>query len=271
MSSLWLDGGILRGYYGEGGDIVLPDFVYDVGGYVFRNHTGIKSVTIPDGALDVGYGAFSGCEGLIKVVLPDSIQRIDMYAFSGCKRLPEVRLPSKLRILRDSTFIHCVSLRHVYIPEGVEKIEFHAFFGCDSLTEIRALGVTEVEDPVIDRICKCILPKVPLEKLDSAAMKRNGTLGYCSCPSLYGETGRKYGEYARANCDMLVEAAVRCGFPEPLRYFYKEGLLTPEKLPGYIELSQQYQNTEVTAFLLECGAGEPRDRFWSAFEKEFEL
>lgn len=270
MSSLWLDGGVLRGYYGEGGDVVLPDFIYDVGGYVFRNHGGVRSVTIPDGALDVGYGCFSGCTGLVKVVLPDSIQRIDMYAFSGCERLPEVRLPARLKILRDSTFINCVSLRRVHIPEGVTTIEFHAFFGCDRLTEVVAPGVTAVEDPIIDRACKCVLPKVPIDGLESTAMKDNGALGYCSRPALYGATAAGYAHYAADRREALIETAIRRGFPEPLRYFQKEGLLDPERLPAYLELSQQCKNTEVTAFLLECGAGET-DRVWAELDKEFEL
>lgn len=269
MSSLWLDGGILRGYYGEGGDVVLPDFVYDVGGYVFRNQTGVRSVIIPDGALDVGYGAFSGCTGLVKVMLPDSIQRIDMYAFSGCERLPEVRLPAKLKVIRDSTFIHCVSLRNVHIPDGVERMEFHAFYGCDRLSEIVATGVTFVEDPIIDRTAKCVLPRVSIESLESAAMKQNGTLGYCSAPQLYGKTARGYADYAAENREALIKASIRCGFSEPLRYFSREGLLSREKLPEYLELSQQSRQTEVTAFLLECGGGQT-DR-WSAFDKEFEL
>lgn len=270
MSSLWLDGGVLRGYYGEGGDVVLPDFIYDVGGYVFRNHTGVRSVTIPEGALDVGYGTFSGCTGLTKVVLPDSIQRIDMYAFSGCERLPEVRLPAKLKILRDSTFINCVSLQKVHIPAGVETIEFHAFFGCDRLTEIIAPGVTVVEDPIIDRIAKCVLPRVPIDELTSKGMKDNGALGYCSDPALYGETAAGYAAYAEEHYDALVEASIRCGFPEPLRYFRDRGLLDQTRLPGYLELSQQCQNAEITAFLLDCSAGSAVD-FWSEFEKEFEL
>lgn len=269
MSSLWLDGGVLRGYYGEGGDIVLPDFIYDVGGYVFRNHSGIRSIVIPDGALDVGYGTFSGCSGLVKVVLPDSIQRIDMYAFSGCERLPEVRLPAKLRILRDSTFINCVSLRKVCIPDSVETIEFHAFYGCDSLTEIVALGVKSVEDPIIDRTAKCVLPLIPIDKLESVAMKCNGALGYCSHPELYIETGKGYAAYAVAHRDRLIEASIRCGFSEPLRYYRREGLIFPEKLPAYLELSQEYKQTEITAFLLDCGRY--RTDRWSTFDKEFEL
>lgn len=271
MSSLWLDGGVLRGYYGEGGDVVLPDFIYDVGGYVFRNHAGVRSVTIPDGALDVGYGTFSGCTGLVKVVLPDSIQRIDMYAFSGCERLPEVRLPAKLKILRDSTFINCISLRKVHIPDSVETIEFHAFYGCDRLTEITALGVTMVEDPIIDRTSKCILPNISIDALESNAMKENGTLGYCTCPGRYTDTAAGYAAYARAHHERLIETSIRCGFPEPVRYFAQEGLLTPERLPDYLELSQQCKNAELTAFLLECGAGADEDRFWADFEKEFEL
>lgn len=270
MSSLWLDGGVLRGYYGEGGDIVLPDFIYDVGGYVFRNQTGVRSVTIPDGALDVGYGTFSGCTGLVKVVLPDSIQRIDMYAFSGCERLPEVRLPAKLKVLRDSTFINCISLRRVHIPDSVRTIEFHAFFGCDRLAEIVAPGVTEVEDPIIDRVCKCVLPQVPLEGLESAAMKDNGTLGYCARPELYGDTAAGYAAYAATHRDRLTEAAVRCGFPEPLRYFREHQLLDMERLPFYLELAQQGQNAEITAFLLEC-SGKGEEQVWAEFDKEFEL
>lgn len=271
MSSLWLDGGVLRGYYGEGGDVVLPDFIYDVGGYVFRNHTGVRSVTIPDGALDVGYGTFSGCTGLVKVVLPDSIQRIDMYAFSGCERLPEVRLPAKLKVLRDSTFINCISLHRVRIPDGVESIEFHAFYGCDSLTEIQAAGVTMVEDPIIDRTAKCILPNVPIDALDSGVMKDNGTLGYCTRPELYTATAAGYAAYAEAHCNTLIEASIRCGFPEPLRYFKTAGLLSAERLPEYLELSQQCKNAEITAFLLECGAENNAGDFWTEFEKEFEL
>ncbi len=271
MSSLWLDGGVLRGYYGEGGDVVLPDFIYDVGGYVFRNHTGVRSVTVPDGALDIGYGTFSGCTGLVKVTLPDSIQRIDMYAFSGCERLPEVRLPARLKILRDSTFINCVSLRRVHIPEGVETIEFHAFYGCDSLTELLAAGVTMVEDPIIDRTAKCVLPKLPIDALESQAMKDNGTLGYCTRPELYSDTAAGYAAYAEKHSEALIEASIRCDFPEPLRYFKSAGLLSAERLPRYLELSQQCKNAEITAFLLECGAGNEVGQFWVEFEKEFEL
>ena len=273
MRSLWLDGGVLRGYYGEGGDVVLPDFIYDVGGYVFRNQTGIRSVTVPDGAIDIGYGAFSGCTGLRSVVLPDSILRIDMYAFSGCEKLAEVRLPGKMKIIRDSTFINCISLRKVFIPNGVEKIEFHAFFGCDQLTEIKALGVREVEDPIIDRVAKCILPQVAIDALESAAMKDNGALGYCSCPERYGETRVGYAAYAAKNHERLIETAIRCGFSEPLRYFQRENLLQGEKLPEYIELAQRSENTEATAFLLECKFqnGSNEDSIWSVFDKEFEL
>lgn len=270
MSSLWLDGGVLRGYYGEGGDIVLPDFIYDVGGYVFRNQTAVRSVVIPDGAIDVGYGTFSGCSGLTKVILPDSILRIDMYAFSGCERLPEVRLPAKLKILRDSTFIHCVSLRKVYIPDGVEKIEFHAFYGCDSLTEIRALGVTEVEDPIIDRTARCILPRVPIEMLGSAPMKRNGALGFCSEPALYTDTAAGYEAYVRDHAQELAESAVRCGFAGPLRYLDRQDLLETDRLPGYIELAQKSGNTEATAFLLDVQSRRG-NTVWDEIDKEFEL
>ena len=272
-SSLWLDGGVLRGYYGEGGDVVLPDFIYDVGGYVFRNQTRVRSVTIPDGAIDVGYGAFSGCSGLTRVVLPDSILRIDMYAFSGCESLPVVRLPGKMKILRDSTFIHCSSLRKVEIPDRVEKIEFHAFYGCDALREVRAMGVREVEDPIIDRTARCILPLVPMEQLESKQMQLNGALGYCSFPELYGETAGEYEAYAAEHVSELMEQSIRCRFSEPLRYFAQRGLLTEEGLTDYLEQAQTAKNTEAVAFLLEYKFAQPHaeDDAWNDIDKEFEL
>lgn len=272
VRNLWLDGGVLRGYYGEGGEVVLPDFVYDVGGYVFRNHTRVTSVVIPDGAIDVGYGAFSGCSGLTKVVLPDSILRIDMYAFSRCDHLTEVRLPAKQKILRDSTFIHCSALRRVWIPDTLESIEFHAFYGCDALTEIQGLGVTSVEDPIIDRTAKCILPNIPIAAFESQAMQYNGALGYCTHPELYKDTATEYAQYVQEHADALIRAAVQSGFSEPLRYFDREGLLSAA-VDTYLELAQQTGNAEIIAFLLDCSArakGASED-VWAQIDREFEL
>lgn len=276
MRNLWLDGGVLRGYYGEQVDIVLPDFIYEVGGYVFRNLEHIRSVVIPDGALDIGYGSFSGCTGLARVVIPDSIQRIDMYAFSGCEKLAEVKLPASLKIIRDSTFIHCANLRNVKIPDGVQKIEFHAFYGCDRLNEIAALGVTEIEDPIIDCVTKCVFPLVSIDTVESKLMKDNLALGFMSQPAKYTDTKASYAEYVAENASHLAELSVFHGFPEPLRYLDTNGLLNADLLPSLIATAQERGKADITAFLLDCQ--EKRGKldhtsasFWTEFDEEFEL
>lgn len=276
MRNLWLDGGVLRGYYGDQADVVLPDFIYEVGGYVFRNLEHIRSVVIPDGAIDIGYGSFSGCTGLTRVVIPDSIQRIDMYAFSGCEKLTQVKLPENLKVLRDSTFIHCSHLRNVNIPNGVHKIEFHAFYGCDRLDEIAAYGVTELEDPIIDRVTKCVFPLVAIDAAESKQMKDNLALGFMSQPTRYIDTSANYAEYVTENANRLAELSVFHGFPEPLRYLNANGLLNADLMPRFIETAQERGKADITAFLLDCQEKQGKldhtsKVFWTEFDEEFEL
>ena len=276
VNNLWLDGGILRDYYSDQADIVLPDFVYEVGSYVFRNMDYIRSVTIPEGALDIGYGTFSGCTGLTRVVIPDTVQRIDMYAFSGCEKLTQLKLPKSLKILRDSTFINCTRLREMTIPENVKKVEFHAFFGCVRLKEIRGLGVTELEDPIIDQVSKCIFPLIPMEQVESRLMRENLTLGYMTAPELYGETGQAYADYAVEKAERLARLSVDYGFSEPLRYLNEHELLQAQWLEELVAKAQERGRADITAYLLDCKEKQSNlngdsDDFWDAFDEEFAL
>ena len=55
----------LTGYIGNGGDIVIPDAVVNIGRYAFYHCTKLKSVTIPKSVKTVGYYAFAGCVATI--------------------------------------------------------------------------------------------------------------------------------------------------------------------------------------------------------------
>ena len=275
VNNLWLDGGILRDYYSDQADIVLPEFVYEVGSYVFRNMDYVRSVTIPDGALDIGYGTFSGCTGLTRVVIPDTVQRIDMYAFSGCEKLTQIHLPESLKILRDSTFINCTRLREITIPKNTKKVEFHAFFGCVRLKEIRGQYVTELEDPIIDQVCKCIFPLIPMEQVESRLMRENLTLGYMTAPELYGETGAAYAAYAEEKARRMAQLSVDYGFSEPLRYLSDRGLLQPDWMEELIATAQKRGRADITAYVMDCKEklckSSDSDEFWDAFDEEFAL
>lgn len=69
--------------------ITLPNTVYEIGEYAFKNCAGLKSVEIPN-SLELGIiseGMFYGCTSLETIKLPDNIQKIENLAFQIVKAL----------------------------------------------------------------------------------------------------------------------------------------------------------------------------------------
>ena len=56
--------GVLLGYYGLGGDIVLPNTVTKIGDDALKGNDNIVSITIPGSVKDIGNNAFKGCKKL---------------------------------------------------------------------------------------------------------------------------------------------------------------------------------------------------------------
>lgn len=78
-----------------------------IGGYAFRDCSGLTSVTIPDSVTSIGESAFSGCSGLTSVTIPDSVTNIGDSAFSGCNSLTSVTIPDSVQTLASSAFDGC--------------------------------------------------------------------------------------------------------------------------------------------------------------------
>ena len=93
--------GILRGYNGAGGDVVVPGeldgFTVDVIGVnVFRGET-ITSLTLPETVLELRSNAISTCDNLTRVSLPQSLVVINRMNFFSCNALSEVTIPASVR------------------------------------------------------------------------------------------------------------------------------------------------------------------------------
>lgn len=58
-----------------------------IGESVFKNCTGLTSVTMPNSITNIQMYAFQGCSGLTSVTLPDSLKYISENAFPGCDML----------------------------------------------------------------------------------------------------------------------------------------------------------------------------------------
>ena len=127
------------------GDLVIPDTyngrpVVGLEMRVFRNFTGLTSVTIPETITYIGEYAFAGCTGLTSVTLPDSLNAHGKGIFQGCTGLASVTLGNGIRSVPTSMFEGCASLTSITVPSQVLSVGARAFAGCTSLKSVTILG-----------------------------------------------------------------------------------------------------------------------------------
>ena len=112
--------GVLLGYYGPGGDIVIPNTVTKIGDEAFKGNKKVTSVTIPGSVVDIGNNAFEGCEKLEKVAFtnPDGANNnllIRLSAFKDCTKLTDVEIPARVKQIVGNIFKGCTSLTEIKV------------------------------------------------------------------------------------------------------------------------------------------------------------
>ena len=161
-------------YYNTIKSLIIEDSVTSIGGYAFRNHTGLTSVTIPDSITSIGNYAFEGCTRLKKVnyigdianwckisfagpdsnplyyahnlyindelvtdlIIPNSVTSISNYAFCSCTGLTSITIPDSVTEIGGVAFYGCTGLTSITIPDSVTSIGYSAFAGCTGFTSI---------------------------------------------------------------------------------------------------------------------------------------
>ncbi len=174
--------GLLYGYHGNGGRVVIPNTVTSIASFAFNplgpvdsegngevydNTTitsvvipssvteiqdcaffsciNLKSVTISSGVQYLGEEAFYNCSSLTSVSIPDSVKTVDAEAFCQCKSLVSAKLSANMTEIPNSMFEDCTSLKSINIPKNIKRIGWYAFDGCTSLQSVSiADGVTEI-------------------------------------------------------------------------------------------------------------------------------
>lgn len=147
--------GLLTGYYGPGGDVVVPDVVTAINGTYggdsglfspFQGNKNLISVTLPAGVTTIQQNTFDGCTNLISVTMLGKVTAIEEYAFSGCTSLKNIVLPDTVTALGSWCFSGCTALSGIAFPDSLTRIGTQAFLNCTSLTDIHLpASVTEVE------------------------------------------------------------------------------------------------------------------------------
>jgi len=162
--------GTLTGYYGAGGNVIIPDGVHTIGAQSFASNHSIISVTIPEGVAVIQLAAFQECINMSAISFPNSLEIIYEWSFHGCNSLTEITIPEKVHHIGANPFQSCQNLTTIHvnvnnkhyisengvlfnkdktylitypggkqgkydIPEGVINIR-KAFFGCKGVTSV---------------------------------------------------------------------------------------------------------------------------------------
>lgn len=112
--------GVLLGYYGLGGNIVLPNTVTKINDEALKGNDNIVSITIPGSVKDIGNNAFEGCTKLEKVIFtnPEKTNKnliIRVSAFQNCKKLTECEIPARAYQVVGNIFKGCTSLMEIKV------------------------------------------------------------------------------------------------------------------------------------------------------------
>lgn len=112
--------GVLLGYYGPGGDIVIPNTVTKIGDEAFKGNKKVTGVTIPGSVVDIGNNAFEACENLKKVAFTNPGEArnnllIRLGAFKDCTKLTDVEIPARVKQIVGNIFKGCTSLMEIKV------------------------------------------------------------------------------------------------------------------------------------------------------------
>lgn len=85
------------------------------GGNVFKDCTGLTSVTIPDSVTNIAGSAFYNCSGLTNVTIGNGVTNIGIDAFQRCTGLTNITIPDSVTNIGNSAFENCSSLTSITV------------------------------------------------------------------------------------------------------------------------------------------------------------
>ena len=118
---------------------------------LFKGHTEIKEVIIPEGVTDIGGFVFDGCTSLERIHLPTTLKDIWQYAFARCG-IKEIHIPEKIKRLIPFTFKDCKNLEKVFCMPGVEEIQAYCFRGCRKDLQILSMKMLKISDKAFEDV-----------------------------------------------------------------------------------------------------------------------
>ncbi|MGN0778620.1 MAG: leucine-rich repeat protein [Aristaeellaceae bacterium] len=119
---------VLKGYTGEGGDVIVPG-------------------QIGSGTVDVVDAQAFCTDSITALTLPETLLELRGNAINWCANLARVTLPESLMVIGEQNFYSCGSLTDITIPAGVRYIGPRSFYCCDTLQTVTFEGVCPIIGP----------------------------------------------------------------------------------------------------------------------------
>ena len=141
-SDFVIEDGVLTGYNGPGGDVVIPDGVTSIVSSAFVMSRDLTSVTIPGSVKSINNYAFGSCDNLTSVIISEGVESIGEHAFSET-RLTSVTIPNTVTYIGRSAFFSSY-LKSVTISTSITSIEAGTFLGTGLTTVTIPAGVTSI-------------------------------------------------------------------------------------------------------------------------------
>jgi hypothetical protein len=92
-----IENGVLRGYFGPGGPVHIPDSLEKIEPWAFFGCSSLKEIRIPGSVTVIPEAMLSECTALETVVIEEGVTEIGDFAFAKCKKLKHVSLPGSIR------------------------------------------------------------------------------------------------------------------------------------------------------------------------------
>jgi hypothetical protein len=152
-SDFTFSNGVISGYVGTGGEVVIPSTIGGVAvtaisDSAFAQNSSLTSVILPAGLISIGHAAFSSCPGLSAITISTSVASIASAAFGNCTKLTDITvLPGNqsfsshdgfLLSADGKTLVKCPAGKtgDLVVPSYVTTIADHAFVGCAGLSAV---------------------------------------------------------------------------------------------------------------------------------------
>ena len=252
-----IENGVLKEYQGQGGDVVIPEGVTNIGASAFSGCSSLASVVIPEGVTSIGDEAFYYCQSLTSVVIPEGVTSIGGEAFKYCSSLTSVVIPKGVKSIGNWAFSGCSSLASVVIPEGVTSIGGGAFWDCSSLTSIVIPeGVTSIGVWTFDgwQGLRLEAPAISVSVLSAMKLGAQAGYGFLSARERFTnpEIADGYLKYCISQRKKLLPLIFRDDNTEALRFYIDEKKVTAKNFDtDYFVPALQAGAEKCKALLLE--------------------